>query len=297
MAEFRHKVTRVRSRRSLAGSLAGACVALAALPGLVGAGPALADITAAADVGYPPFAMTKSDGSFEGIDIDIAKALSEEMGTTIKVIDQPWSATIPGLKAGKFDMILAPATITEERAQSLLFAEGYGDATFSFLLPAGGPDVKTLDDLRGKVVATNKGNLFDRWLSEREKQYGWKITRFDKHSDAAAAVAAGQADAAIMYTASVGWLAKTKPVFKPSAYIVDNKEYFGYAFRLDQAETRNKVDAALECLKKSGKIGAIFKKWTGIEPLPNGMTATVVAGYGPEGFPNHDKTEHAGACK
>lgn len=256
-----------------------------------------AEITAAADVGYAPFAVVDEDGSFKGLDIDIAKALSEEMGEEITVIDQPWSATIPGLMAKKFDMILAPATITDERAQNILFAEGYGDATFGLLLNASSADVASLEDLRGKTVATNKGNLFDRWISEEAGKYDITVARFDKHSDAAAAVASGQADAAIMYSASAGWLAKENPIFKPSTFMVDRKEYFGYAFHKEDVALRNKVDAALECLKKKGVIKEIFEKWTGIEPMADGMTATPVAGYGPEGITGYDATAHEGSCK
>lgn len=255
------------------------------------------DIVAAADVGYAPFAVSNASGKFEGIDIDIAAALSKEMGIHIKVIDQPWSATIPGLIAGKFDMILAPATITEERAKNVLFSEGYGDATFGFLLNASGSDVAKLEDLRGKTVATNKGNLFDRWITGQASKYDINVSRFDKNSDAAAAVASGQADAAIMYTASAGWLAKKNPVFKASTYYVDRGAYFGYAFNKKDVDIRNKVDAALECLKKKGIIAKIFVKWTGIAPVKGGMTATPVPGYGPKGFSNYDASEHKSDCK
>lgn len=258
---------------------------------------ASAEITAAADVGYAPFAMVAADGTFEGLDIDIAKALSEEMGEEITVIDQPWSATIPGLMAGKFDMILAPATITEERAQSILFAEGYGDATFGFLLNKRSDDVTSLEDLRGKTVATNKGNLFDRWISGQAEEYNITVARFDKHSDAAQAVATGQADAAIMYSASAGQLSQTQPIFKPSSFYVDQKAYFGYAFNKDDVALRDRVDEALECLKTKGVITAIFKKWTGIDPVPNGMTVTPVAGHGPEGLTGYDATPHEMSCK
>ncbi|MDE1568029.1 substrate-binding periplasmic protein [Aquabacter sp. P-9] len=269
----------------------------AAMLASVAAAKAQQPIVAAADVGYAPFAVVGDDGKFKGIDIDIAAALSKEMGVEIKVIDQPWSATIPGLIAKKFDMILAPATITAERAQNILFAEGYGDATYGFLLNAKGPDVKSLEDLKGKVVATNKGNLFDRWISAEAPKYNITVQRFDKHSDAAAAVASGQADAAVMYTASAGWLSKENPIFKPSTFYVDRKEYFGYAFNLDDAATRNKVDAALECLKTKGVLGQIFQKWTGLPPVKGGMTETVVPGYGPEGMPHYDPTPHPLNCK
>jgi polar amino acid transport system substrate-binding protein len=221
-------------------------------------------ITAASDVGLPPFAFSGDDGKYRGIDMDIAAALSEQIGATIEIIDQPWSTTYPGLNAKKFDIVLSPATVSAERAKAMLFAEPYGDAIYGFLTKKAGTKIATIDDLRGKTIAVNKGNLFDRWLSQREAEYGWTVNRFDKTSDAAAAVAAGQADAAMMYVAAAGWMSKQN---------------------------------GLECLKENGKLAAIFKKWTSLDPLPGGAVVTVAAGYGVPGFPNYDEAPHPLSCK
>ena len=255
------------------------------------------EIVAAADVGYTPYAIATSTGAFEGMDIDIARAMEKYMDVKIKVIDQPWSATIPGLKASKFDMILAPATITEERAASgLAYTEGYADAVFSFLVKADGLKVDTLEDLRGKVVATNKGNIFDRWLTKRKDKYGWTVNRFDKYSDAAAAVAVGQADAAMMYTAAAGWLSKQNAQFSVSGHTVNEGRAYGYIFRADSADLRAKVDAAIECVKLSGEMAVIYERWTGIKPAADSLSYTTVPGYGPVGISNYDDTKHEMDC-
>jgi len=272
--------------------------ALAGLATLAFAASASAEtIRAASDVGLPPFSFTGPEGAFEGMDIDIAKALSKQMGAQIEVIDQPWSTTYPGLNAGKFDIVLSPATVSAERAKAMLFAEPYGDAVYGFLVPANAPEVKSLDDLRGKTLAVNKGNLFDRYLSRNQAQYGWTINRFDKTSDAAAAVASGQADAAMMYVAAAGWMAKQDPKLKPSTFVINNGEYYAYSVRLDDAALRRRLDMALECIKKDGELAAIYTKWTGLQPLPGGAVLTVYPGYGVPGFDNYDATEHALACK
>lgn len=92
------------------------------------------EIVAASDVGYQPFSASSPDGGFEGIDIDIAKALSKQMGVEIKVIDQPWATTFAGLNAKKFDMVLSPAMITKERASQMAFTQAYGDANYQFVV-------------------------------------------------------------------------------------------------------------------------------------------------------------------
>lgn len=273
----------------------GACAASVALV----SGSALAQdkIVAASDVGYQPFSSAKPTGGFEGIDIDIADALSKQMGVKIEVIDQPWSTTFAGLNAKKFDMVLAPAMITKERAEQLLFTQGYGDATYQFVIRKNGPQVNTPEDLRKKVVAVNKGNLFDKWLSARQDQFGWTINRFDKNSDAIQAVASGQADAAMVYSAVAGYVSKQSPVLTTSKFVVDEGGVFGYAFRKDDNATRDKVDLALQCLKKNGTLAAIYRKWTGLEPQANGAMMKVSAGTGQPGFQGYDANVKAVACK
>jgi ABC-type amino acid transport substrate-binding protein len=110
------------------------------------------EIVAATDAGYAPFTVIEANGDYTGIDMDIAKALSEELGVEIRVIDQPWSSTFPGLAAGKYDMVLAPAVINAERAESAMFTEPYADAPFGFLVRASGPTINDLEDLRGKTL-------------------------------------------------------------------------------------------------------------------------------------------------
>lgn len=254
-------------------------------------------LVAASDVGYQPFSSAKPAGGFEGIDIDIADAISRQLGIKIEVIDQPWATTFAGLNAKKFDMVLAPAVVTKERAEQLLFSQGHGDATYQFVLRKNGPQINSADDLKKKVVAVNKGNIFDKWLTARQEQYGLTINRFDKNSDAIQAVASGQADAAMVYSAVAGYVSKQSPVLATSKYLVDEGGVYGYAFRKDDAATRDKVDMAIQCLKKDGTLVAIYRKWTGLEPLPTSAMLKVSAGTGQPGFAGHDPTPRNPSCK
>jgi len=254
-------------------------------------------IVAASDVGYQPFASANPSGGFEGIDIDIAKALAKQMGVKIEVIDQPWSTTFAGLNAKKFDMVLAPAMITDERAEQMLFAQAYGDATYQFVIRKDGPQVNKPEDLAHKVVAVNKGNLFDKWLTARQKMYGWTVNRFDKNSDALQAVASGQADAALVYSAVAGYVSNQSHVLTTSKFLIDEHQVFGYAFRKDDRATRDKVDLALQCLKKNGTIAAIYHKWTGLDPLPTSVMSKATPGTGQPGFAGYDATPKQLVCK
>ncbi|QRG04665.1 amino acid ABC transporter substrate-binding protein [Xanthobacter dioxanivorans] len=253
-------------------------------------------ITAASDVGFAPYSMQSMDGSFEGIDIDVAKGMSKYSGIDIKVIQQPWSTTFAGLAAGKFTAMWSAAAITPERAESMAFIEGYGEAIDSLLIRANGPDITKPDDLKGKTIAINKGSSADKWLTEREKEFGITVARFETSPDAVQAVLSGQADGYMMYQTAAGYASKKNPQLKVSSFVIRKGVPYGYAVRPDNIALRNKLDASLECMKASGELDAIFVKWTGMQPMKGGITNTPQPGYGQPGTKYYEDTPHDMKC-
>ncbi|MFC5357659.1 substrate-binding periplasmic protein [Azospirillum himalayense] len=271
-------------------------LACAALLGSAVPAAAQTSIQAASDVGFAPYSMATMDGSFEGIDIDIAKGMSKYSGIDIKVIQQPWSTTFAGLKAKKFDAMWSAAAITPERAKSMAFLEGYGEAIDAVLQRASDKKIKTIDDLQGKTIAINKGSSADAWLTERQDKHKITISRFETSPDAVQAVLSGQVDGYMMYQTAAGFASLKNPLLQVSDFVVKKGVSYGYAVNPDNIALRNKLDAALECMKTSGELDAIFKRWTGITPEPNGVTNTPAPGYGEPGATHYEDTPHEPTC-
>lgn len=94
-------------------------------------------------IGYAneaPFAYTKPDGTVTGESPEIAKKIFEKMG--VKKVDAvltEWGSLIPGLKAGRFDVIAAGMYITPERCQQVAFADPQYQIQDTLLVPKGDP--------------------------------------------------------------------------------------------------------------------------------------------------------------
>ena len=74
---------------------------------------------------YPPWNNINSAGDLEGAEIDFGNEACERMGVTCEWVTQDWDGIIPALLQGKYDIIIAGMSITEERKEKVNFTTGY----------------------------------------------------------------------------------------------------------------------------------------------------------------------------
>ena len=101
------------------------------------AGSALAQekITIATEGAYPPFNSLEADGTLTGFDVDIAKALCEQMKAECELVTNDWDGMIPALQAKKFDAIIASMSITPERLEQVDFSKKYSNTPPAIAVP------------------------------------------------------------------------------------------------------------------------------------------------------------------
>jgi octopine/nopaline transport system substrate-binding protein len=92
---------------------------------------------------YEPWNLTDSSGKIVGFEPDLAMDLCKRAGVECKIIAQDWDGMIPGLKAGKFDVIMDGMAVTDERKKEIDFSKPYAASPGSFLAPKDSPLAKT----------------------------------------------------------------------------------------------------------------------------------------------------------
>ena len=94
-------------------------------------------------IGYAneaPFAYTEIDGKVTGESPEIAKIVFGKIGVTkVNAVLTEWGSLIPGLIAGRFDVIAAGMYVTPERAQQVLFSDPHYQLGDTLLVAAGNP--------------------------------------------------------------------------------------------------------------------------------------------------------------
>ena len=199
------------------------------------------------------------------------------------------------MQAGTYDFLAAPTTVTKERAEGMLFSEGYLNTDFQFLIAKDAPDVKDLESLKGKTIAVNKGSAYDSWARGLADKYGWSVESYGTQPDAVQAVLAGRAFATVAGNTVIAWAAKNNPRVKLS-YLHSTGLVWAIPFRKDNDATRKLVENAVECMKTDGTMAKLHEKWFGIPPAPGSAAVTVFPGYGVPNMPGYEGYDHKPTC-
>jgi polar amino acid transport system substrate-binding protein len=165
---------------------------------------------------FAPHAMPNLSGGIQGFNVDLANEIAKRLNRRIVIEATQFSGLIPGLQAGTYDFLAAPVTATKERADNLLFTEGYLNTDFQFVVRKDAPAITRLEDLKGKVIAVNKGAAYDSWARDLADKIGWRVESFGTNTDAVQAVISGRAYANVAGNTAVAWAAKNNPAIKLS---------------------------------------------------------------------------------
>ena len=273
-------------------ALAGTVLLLACSPL---SGEELPPLHTGIDGTFAPHAFPSLSGGYEGFNIDLGNDIARRLHRKIIIDAAQFSGLIPALQAGTYDFLIAPTTVTKERADNMLFTEGYLNTDFQFLIKKGSPKVTELEDLKGKTVSVNKGSVYDSWARELEGKIGWKVESFGTQTDAVQAVLAGRADANVAGNTVIAWAAKNNPQVELS-YLYSTGLVWAAPLRKDSTEMRKTIENAIECIKLDGTMAKLHEKWFGLAPAPGSAAVTVFPGYGVPDMPGYDPTPHTPAC-
>lgn len=124
------------------------------------------EITIGVKFDVPPFGFRNpQSGDVEGFDVDLGRAIAEELGAEPKFIEAISDNRIPFLKDGTADLILSTMTITGERDKEIDFSDPYYVARGRILVP-GDSEIADLEGLAGNSVCTALGSTYEETLRE-----------------------------------------------------------------------------------------------------------------------------------
>lgn len=114
-------------------------------------------LTVAIEPVYAPFEFKAADGSLQGFDVDMMRAIGEAAGFEVEFQSIAFDGMIPALQVGNVDAAVAAMTITPKRAEAVSFSRPYFKAGLAIATPKGTPPITNLEGLEGKSVAVQIG--------------------------------------------------------------------------------------------------------------------------------------------
>jgi polar amino acid transport system substrate-binding protein len=212
---------------------------------------------------YPPYEFyetAQGDGEPIGFDIDIAKAITEQLGYELEISDMDFNGIIPALQSGRIDFAMAGMTPTEERKEAVDFSSIYYTAQNTIVAPAGS-EYESYADLAGKKVGVQLGTIQETEAKEAAKNIeGLQLEPRNKISELIQEIKAGRLDAAIIEdTVARGYIEANPDL---AFTVIPSTEEAGspIAFPKD-SPIAEEFEAALQELKDSGELDELVKKW------------------------------------
>jgi len=181
---------------------------------------------------------------------------------------------IPLLVNGTIDIECGSTTNNSDRAKQVAFATNYFYTGTRFLVKAGSP-VKTLADLKGKIVVSTTGTTnfrIMRGLNEEQK-LGFELIGAKDHSESALLVQSGRADAFAMDDILLYGLRASAQNPAELAVVGDAIQVEPYAImvRKDDPAFKALVDGTLAKLMDSGDFAKLYAKWFQSPIPPKGI--------------------------
>ena len=256
--------------------------------------PAGAPMVVGSDFGVAPWMVRGASGP-EGFGADLIREVGKRLGRpSVEIVDINFSGLFPALFSKRIEFTVNPLNITAERATRMLFTEPFFATGNGFIIRQA-DSMAGFDDLKGKVLAVNRGTISDTWATENAPKYGFEVERYDTFPDTVQAVLTRRAFTALNEIPTTVYAASRNKTIKVG-FKDFNGRNFGYAFRLEDADYRNKVEGVLECMKRDGSLKTMYEKWYGEAPAADSSLMTAYPGYGAPGFGGYDPTPHAAAC-
>ena len=220
-------------------------------------------LTMSTNASFPPYEMVADDGSFEGIDVEVAGAIAEKLGLELQVDDMGFDAALQAAQTGKSDMVMAGVTITEERQAVMDFSNSYANGVQVVIVKEGSP-IQTVDDLaNANMIGCQMGTTGYIYCSDTPENVGFGEDHVTPYDDGAAAVQAlmnGQIDAVVIDNMPAQEYVAANPGLKILDGEFTNEDY---AIGVAKGNTAllDAINGALEELTNDGTIQSIVDKY------------------------------------
>ncbi|MBZ6389575.1 arginine ABC transporter substrate-binding protein [Pantoea dispersa] len=215
----------------------------------------------AASATYPPFEALDQNNQIVGFDIDLAKALCQQMQAECTFTNNAFDSLIPSLKFRRYDAVISGMDITAERSKQVDFTQPY--YANSAIVIAHKGEYSDFSQLKGKRIGVENGTTHQKYLLEKHPEV--IAVAYDSYQNAILDLKNGRLNGVFGDSAVVNqWLKANADLSTVGEHITDS-DYFGtglgIAVRKGNSALLQQLNGALAALKANGRWQQINQKW------------------------------------
>ena len=209
---------------------------------------------------FKPFTY-KEDGVLKGFDVDLARALADELGVKVRFEEREWGMLATELLQGKGDLVISGLTATPKRALTAAFSTPYFLTRTIALVGVPSADgltsVRQLDAPGRTVVAQGQST---GEVAARKHLPKAKLLTFPTEAACVLEVVQGRADAFVYDEWQIREHARLNPGRTRVLDETLSVEPYGIEFRRGDPETAAWLDLTLRTMRLDGRLAALFAK-------------------------------------
>ena len=228
-------------------------------PGILTVGSALPD---------PPFEWL-DHGAAAGFDVEWMQAIAAQLGLQWRLAPfqgTDFNAIFDGLVAGNVDCIASGTTVTLEREKVAAFCVPYLRSGQSLVCNIEAtPAVHSVDDLRGMVLAVQKGNTSEPVAFKLKSEGRVADVRVYAYHDIGTmldALDTGRIGAVMKLAPVMHWFVRDRPRLRVVQENITD-ESLAVAVSPENSTLRQAIDEAQTRLAANGTLSRLTKKWLG----------------------------------
>lgn len=213
---------------------------------------------------FPPFSFLNEEGRLTGFNVDLTRAICDELGIRCTIQAREWDDLLRVLREGDADAIVAGIAVTADARQELDFSDIYMRSPGRFVVRADGDAFDpTAEGLSGKTLAVVARSAHEAYLAAFFPEVGRKL--YPTPEAARAALKSGEADAHFGDGMQLSfWLQSEAAggccVFAGGPYM--ESRFFGEGMAIavprGAVDLKQAIDSALSSLYEKGVFAELY---------------------------------------
>lgn len=219
------------------------------------------------DDNFAPMGFRNEKNEIVGYDIDLAKEACKRAGMEVEFKPIDWASKEAEIKGKRIDAIWNCFTVNPERQEAYTLSKPYMVNAQLVVVPKGS-EITKIADLKGKVLAVQDDST-GSYILDRNNELRTSLKDYRKYPELCCCLYGYGRPAVSMPWQLTLVLARYYMVKHPDKYVALEEnlgdEVVAVAFRKDDKEYSEKINKALDEMKKDGTMKKISEQWMGVD--------------------------------